>query len=919
MGQGKERTCNHDLVNEADAVDLKTATLGGVSGSRRKTGDRPALPPRWQVRREIGSGGQAEVWLARDAELDTLVAIKVFRAELTATQRERLRREVLLGRTLQHPGLVRVFELIDGGERLAVAMEWIPEGSLAQRLEAGPLPVDEVVRVAGQVLDVLAYLHEKGVVHRDLKPSNLLIDSEGRIRLADLGLARPLDDDRGLTRTMAAVGTPAYMSPEQIRGEEPTPAADLYGLGVTLYQLVTGALPFSGTSEFDVANKHLTIPVRDPRKLRPECPAWLAGFIFRLLEKSPRDRFASAATALDALRRRRARLLPRSVRRLAALAAVLLVAASGAALAARYARRTVPAGVTVTGSTVSARDGRARILWEKSFTGHDPSALVADVIGDSAPEVVIGLNTAGGQPSAFKDLVVLDGAGRQQAGFASAATLLAPPYDTFSDLIDGARPYVADLDGDGRPELLWSTSHRLWYPTVIGAWNPRAGIAPSALLVNSGHVHTVRAADLDGDGAEELVVIGQNNPLGWQLAIAILKPRRGPNNSYGGGGSPDLLQHWRSGLFSGGSALVSYTPLGPRGGGDLLVDANRSGLTLQAFGKALRLDTAANPEGSPLFGKGPGPRKALWDELTLLCQELEAGRARERITRVRALHTEALSEAPMRLATDLLLARSLALGGDSARAIEVLRSGLAEMPDDRDLRLRLGEQLAIAGERRAAMAELGRAVQVHTVGRNPYDAEVAWMVIAAIEADATEMERVHAILRAANSDGPGNVARSRAPSGLWAFFRGEWRNDALRSIGEPVDMPFVTVIAQWAELERGADPAAVATTAAALAVNPEARDVARLLGAHALVRAGRVAEAQPQVVSALEALSRKSRVDVLALAWLALAHHVSGEVADALGDPQSAAEHYRQAARIAPKCWFGRRPYGASVIGRAAS
>ena len=85
------------------------------------------------------------------------------------------------------------------------------------------------------------------------------------------------------------------------------------------------------------------------------------------------------------------------------------------------------------------------------------------------------------------------------------------------------------------------------------------------------------------------------------------------------------------------------------------------------------------------------------------------------------------------------------------------------------------------------------------------------------------------------------------------------------------------------------------------------------------MRAGRVAEAQPQVVSALEALSRKSRVDVLALAWLALAHHVSGEVADALGDPQSAAEHYRQAARIAPKCWFGRRPYGASVIGRAAS
>ena len=157
----------------------------------------------------MGRGGQAEVWLARDTELDVLVAIKVFRADLTPTQRERLRREVMLGRTLQHPGLVRIFELIDGGDRLAVAMEWVPEGSLAQRLESGRLPVDEVVRVAEQVLEVLAYLHGQNVVHRDIKPSNLLVDSENRIRLADLGLARPLDDDRGLTRTLASVGTPA--------------------------------------------------------------------------------------------------------------------------------------------------------------------------------------------------------------------------------------------------------------------------------------------------------------------------------------------------------------------------------------------------------------------------------------------------------------------------------------------------------------------------------------------------------------------------------------------------------------------------------------------------------------------------------------------------------------------------------------
>jgi tetratricopeptide (TPR) repeat protein len=340
----------------------------------------------------------------------------------------------------------------------------------------------------------------------------------------------------------------------------------------------------------------------------------------------------------------------------------------------------------------------------------------------------------------------------------------------------------------------------------------------------------------------------------------------------------------------------------------LLVDAGRSGLALQVHGQVLRLDTAGNPEESPLYGKGPGPRKALWDELTVLCQEIETGRAKERIAGLRASHAEALREAPMRLATDLLLARSLALGADNARAIDVLRSGLADMPDDSDLRLRLGEQLAIAGERRAAMTELGRAAQIHTVGRNPYDAEIVWMIVAGLEADAAEMQKVLAFVRGVNNDGPSDVARSRVFTGLWAFFRGEWRDDALRSPVEPIDMPFMSVIAGWAALERGADSAAIAKTAAALAANPEARDVARLLGAHALVRAGRAAEAQPELVSALEVLARKARADVLALAWLALAHHVGGEVATALGDRRAATEHFHEAARIAPKCWFGRPP-----------
>ena len=167
-----------------------------------------ALPPRWKPARLLGRGGQADVWLAEDTELSEWVAVKVFHPDLTEAARERIRREVRLGRSLQHPGLVRVFELIDTGDRLAVVMELVAGGSVAQRLEAGPLPIDEVIRIADETLEALAFLHREGVVHRDVKPSNLLLDAGGRVRLADLGLVRRLDDAGDLTRTAMTVGTP---------------------------------------------------------------------------------------------------------------------------------------------------------------------------------------------------------------------------------------------------------------------------------------------------------------------------------------------------------------------------------------------------------------------------------------------------------------------------------------------------------------------------------------------------------------------------------------------------------------------------------------------------------------------------------------------------------------------------------------
>jgi hypothetical protein len=206
------------------------------------------------------------------------------------------------------------------------------------------------------------------------------------------------------------------------------------------------------------------------------------------------------------------------------------------------------------------------------------------------------------------------------------------------------------------------------------------------------------------------------------------------------------------------------------------------------------------------------------------------------------------------------------------------------------------------------MAELAGATRVQTVGRNPFDAEVAWTTVAALEDDAEEYRKALDFVGAANSNGPLGGSRASCFVALWAFMRGEWNDPSLRPDYPCVAEPFVAVLQAWGALERGGDPGAAVATARSLAADPEMRLLAAVLEGHALVRAGRVTEAVGSGASAIDSLMRGSRTDVLALAWLALAYRVNGEIADALGDRRAADQHYRRAAVISPKCWFGRPP-----------
>ncbi len=270
-----------------------------------------ALADRYTIERELGAGGMATVYLAHDRKHHRKVAIKVLRPEVSAElAADRFLREIRTTANLQHPHIVPVFDsgsvggLDAAGPCLYFVMPLIEGETLRQRLEReGPLPVDEAIRLVKELADALQYAHEAGILHRDLKPENVML-SRGHAMLADFGIAQSAEtpgDDR-LTRTGSSVGTPAYMSPEQATGErELTPASDVYGLGAILFELLTGAPPFTGPTAQAVLVKRFTSEPPPLRTLRGDAPASCETAVARSLASDPDHRFTTAAAFAAAL------------------------------------------------------------------------------------------------------------------------------------------------------------------------------------------------------------------------------------------------------------------------------------------------------------------------------------------------------------------------------------------------------------------------------------------------------------------------------------------------------------------------------------------------------------------------------------------------------------------------------------------
>ncbi len=304
-----------DVTQVFTEVSLAATAVGGTGWSvplQRSGASNPNAPveeglilgERYEILKRLGEGGMGAVYKARDHELDRLVALKVIRPELAGHPDilRRFKQELILARQVTHKNVVRIFDLGSADGRKFITMDYIEGRDLKSILvERGKLPPAEVVPIFQQICRGLEAAHVEGVVHRDLKPQNIMVDDAGRVWLMDFGLARSMEL-AGLTRTGVLMGTPDYMSPEQARAEKVDARSDLFSLGIIVYEMLIGRLPFQAETLMAKLLQRVQQNARQPvTEIDPSIPAPLGAVVSKCLEPDVAKRYQSVREILDDL------------------------------------------------------------------------------------------------------------------------------------------------------------------------------------------------------------------------------------------------------------------------------------------------------------------------------------------------------------------------------------------------------------------------------------------------------------------------------------------------------------------------------------------------------------------------------------------------------------------------------------------
>jgi len=258
---------------------------------------------RYEIIEELGKGGMGKVYRVEDAKTKEEIALKLIKPEIASDKKtiDRFRNELTTARKIRHKNICGMYDLDEDRGVYYITMEYVLGQNLKGLIrQTGKLAISTVISIAKQICEGLSEAHKLGVVHRDIKPNNIMIDKGGNARIMDFGIARSLET-KGITGAGVMIGTPEYMSPEQVEGKEVDQRSDIYSLGVILYEMVTGKLPFEGDTPLSIAMKHKSEPPPNPKELNVQIPEDLSNLILSCMEKDKEKRYQTAEELLSEL------------------------------------------------------------------------------------------------------------------------------------------------------------------------------------------------------------------------------------------------------------------------------------------------------------------------------------------------------------------------------------------------------------------------------------------------------------------------------------------------------------------------------------------------------------------------------------------------------------------------------------------
>ena len=279
-------------------------TAVGVSRARSQSSSEVDFGPRYRVEKLLGQGGMGAVYQAYDLDLNRTVALKLVRPELMVHPEamQRFKQELLLASKISHRNILRIHDLGDVAGTKFISMAFVDGSDLHHILQSqGKLTIERTLNISKQLCAALDAAHSESVVHRDMKPQNIMLDKDDHVFVSDFGLAKSIESEGGMTMTGELLGTPRYMAPEQIECKPVDGRTDLYALGLIMYEMLTGDVPFQAESTFQLMYKRANEAPPEPKAANPDIPDWLNQVVMKCLERDPARRYASARAILNDL------------------------------------------------------------------------------------------------------------------------------------------------------------------------------------------------------------------------------------------------------------------------------------------------------------------------------------------------------------------------------------------------------------------------------------------------------------------------------------------------------------------------------------------------------------------------------------------------------------------------------------------